>query len=205
MILSSRVHVYKLRKYRETRHSVFVLAPKTHLCDIEIHHCLHLYRPPYRHKCQELTYQHRSYAGIEAGGHGSSQSPTTSLLVTSILTAIPNAPPILAAGGIHTGAQVASVLALGASGAVLGTRLLYTPECGYTPLQKSILLSTTLDTRTTKRGICYDEVNRIPGWPEGIDGRAIANGIWEDYAEACLSRRGCGDMMKGRQRVRRIG
>ncbi|KAI0084722.1 2-nitropropane dioxygenase [Irpex rosettiformis] len=121
--------------------------------------------------------------GIEAGGHGSSHAPPTSLLVTSILTAIPNPPPILAAGGIHTGAQVASLLTLGASGVVLGTRLLFTPECGYTPIQKSLLIESSTSTHATTRGMCYDEVNRTLGWPSGIDGRAIANDIWTDYVE----------------------
>ncbi len=120
-------------------------------------------------------------AGVEAGGHGSSHAPTLSILVSAILAALPNGPPIVAAGGIATGPQVASLLTLGASGVILGTRLLFTPECAYTPTQKSLLLKA--DLNATTRGMCFDEVNRTLGWPEGIDGRAIANGIWMDAQE----------------------
>ncbi|THH00041.1 hypothetical protein EW026_g2428 [Hermanssonia centrifuga] len=119
--------------------------------------------------------------GVEAGGHGSSHAPTLSILVSAILAALPNGPPIVAAGGIATGPQVASLLTLGASGVILGTRLLFTPECAYTPTQKSLLLKA--DLNATTRGMCFDEVNRTLGWPEGIDGRAIANGIWMDAQE----------------------
>ncbi|KAF7795070.1 hypothetical protein EIP86_006214 [Pleurotus ostreatoroseus] len=118
--------------------------------------------------------------GIEAGGHGSSAAPPLSILLTSILRALPTCPPLVAAGGIATGAQTASLLTLGAAGVLLGTRLLLTPECGYTPAQKALLC--TAGT-TTARGLCFDEVNRTTGWPEGVDGRAVVNGIWRDAAE----------------------
>lgn len=71
------------------------------------------------------------------------------------------------------------MLTLGADGVLLGTRLLFTPESGYTPVQKEILLEADLDA--TRRGMCFDEVTHMMGWPPGIDGRAIANGIWRDY------------------------
>lgn len=120
---------------------------------------------------------------MEAGGHGSSHAPTTSILTAAILSAFPDGPPIVAAGGIATGSQVASLLALGASGVVLGTRLLFTHECQFTPLQKSVILEADVGAAVTARGMCFDEVNRTMGWPEKIDGRAVANGIWKDYAE----------------------
>ena len=119
--------------------------------------------------------------GNEAGGHGGGSAPSTALLVTGVLAALPNGPPIVAAGGIATGAQVASVLALGASGALLGTRLLFTTECGYTPEQKELLKQAKLGS--TKRGMCFDEVNRTLGWPAGVDGQALATGIWTDFEE----------------------
>lgn len=106
--------------------------------------------------------------GVEAGGHGSSHAPPTSILVSAILAAIPNGPLIIAAGGIATGTQVAAMLTLGADGVLLGTRLLFTPESGYTPMQKEILLEADLDA--TRRGMCFDEVTHMMGWPPGIDG-----------------------------------
>lgn len=117
--------------------------------------------------------------GVEAGGHGSSHAPSTALLVPAILAALPGGPPVVAAGGIATGAQAAAFLTLGAAGVLLGTRLLFTPECQYTPVQKSLLLDA--DLHATRRGMCFDEVNRTLGWPAQVDGHAIANGIWRDY------------------------
>ena len=57
------------------------------------------------------------FAGIESGGHGSNTAPSVFTLVSSILAALPQgAPPVLAAGGITTGAEVAAFLTLGAAG-----------------------------------------------------------------------------------------
>jgi len=79
---------------------------------------------------------------------------------------------------VSTGAQIASLLTLGAAGVALGTRFLYTPECVYTPAMKDVLIKA--DHNATARGLAFDEVNRTMGWPPKHDGRAIANGIWLD-------------------------
>lgn len=120
--------------------------------------------------------------GYEAGGHGSSHSPPVSIFVQGILKAIPNAPPILAAGGIATGAQIASLLTLGASGVVLGTRLLFTTELAEHSAAKTSILVAANHLSTT-RSMAFDEVRGTLGWPEGIDGRAVANGIINDQRE----------------------
>jgi enoyl-[acyl-carrier protein] reductase II len=58
--------------------------------------------------------------GSEAGGHNYGSLPTF-VLVTSIVEAV--APtPVLAAGGIANGRQLAAALVLGADGASIGTR-----------------------------------------------------------------------------------
>ncbi|KAL0068293.1 hypothetical protein AAF712_004680 [Marasmius tenuissimus] len=117
--------------------------------------------------------------GGEAGGHGSADAPPLSVLMSAILSVLPEDGPVLvAAGGIATGAQIASVLTLGAAGAVLGTRFLLTHEAIFMPLKKQILLEAGLNS--TARSMAFDEVNRSMFWPQGIDGRAIANKIIED-------------------------
>ncbi|CAL1701654.1 unnamed protein product [Somion occarium] len=117
--------------------------------------------------------------GNEAGGHGGSISPPLFDLLPDVLAALPNGPPVVAAGGVATGAQVASLLALGVSGVVLGTRFLFTNECRYTDQIKSVLVDA--DLRATQRSLCFDEVNRTNYWPPLHDGRAIANQIWDDF------------------------
>lgn len=85
-----------------------------------------------------------------------------------------NAPPIVAAGGLATGAQIASLLTLGASGVALGTRFLLSPESLYSDIQRHALISA--DSSLSVRTLAFDHVRDTLGWPEGIDGRALRNG-----------------------------
>jgi NAD(P)H-dependent flavin oxidoreductase YrpB (nitropropane dioxygenase family) len=64
--------------------------------------------------------------GSEAGGHNYGSLPTF-VLVPSILEAI-TPTPMLAAGGIATGRQLAAALALGADGVSIGTRFVASEE-----------------------------------------------------------------------------
>ncbi len=64
--------------------------------------------------------------GWEAGGHVRGSVATLPLIPAVVDHA--GAVPVLAAGGISDGRGLAAVLCLGASGAVMGTRFLATPE-----------------------------------------------------------------------------
>lgn len=112
--------------------------------------------------------------GIEAGGHGSSSSPPLLTLIPSILSISPSdGPPILAAGGLSHGAHIASLLALGADGVVLGTRFLLSPESLYTDPQRQALVAAGLTSSV--RTMAFDHVRSTLGWPQGIDGRGLRN------------------------------
>ena len=87
-----------------------------------------------------------------------------------------NTPPIVAAGGVATGAQIASLLTLGASGVALGTRFLLSPESLYSDIQRHALISA--DSSLSVRTLAFDHVRDTLGWPKGIDGRALRNGIF---------------------------
>jgi NAD(P)H-dependent flavin oxidoreductase YrpB (nitropropane dioxygenase family) len=65
--------------------------------------------------------------GTEAGGH--SGEIATMVLVPEVVAAVSPA-PVLAAGGIGSGRQIAAALALGAQGAWTGSMWLDTVECG---------------------------------------------------------------------------
>lgn len=118
--------------------------------------------------------------GIEAGGHGRGDAPPLYVLLQAVLneTQSNGGPLVLAAGGISTGAQIASLLTMGADGVVLGTRFLFTPECDYSAAQKKALLEA--DLGATVRTLAYDEVGRTNGWPPNFDGRAISNEVMGD-------------------------
>ncbi|MEV0171775.1 nitronate monooxygenase [Streptomyces sp. NPDC050803] len=84
--------------------------------------------------------------GIEAGGHQGTHrdNPETDGTGTGLLSLIGQiretvALPIVAAGGIMRGSQIAAVLAAGASAAQLGTAFLATPESGANPVHKQAL------------------------------------------------------------------
>lgn len=126
--------------------------------------------------------------GNEAGGHGMGSTPSLSAVlplvkerIASMAPSNPSGqiPPLLGAGGIMTGAQVASVLAQGGDGVVLGTRLLLTPEADYTDAQKKVLQDA--GPASTKRTMAFDEARGTLGWPEGVDGRGVINDTVNDF------------------------
>ncbi|AOT58798.1 MULTISPECIES: nitronate monooxygenase [Streptomyces] len=81
--------------------------------------------------------------GVEAGGHQGTHrdDPEAGTCGTGLLTLITRIReavrlPMLAAGGLMRGAQIAAVLAAGAEAAQLGTAFLVCPESGADPLHK---------------------------------------------------------------------
>ncbi|KAG6864892.1 hypothetical protein C0991_006507 [Blastosporella zonata] len=102
-------------------------------------------------------------------------------VLVAVLDSVSTGPAIIAAGGISTGAQSAALLAMGADGVALGSRLLCTPECMYSDEMKQEILSAGLNA--TARSYAFDDVARTRFWPDGIDGRAIANNILIDFEE----------------------
>jgi nitronate monooxygenase len=83
--------------------------------------------------------------GTEAGGHQGSFTddvpPDTGWGLLALITAVRHAVdlPVLAAGGLMTGHDVAAVMRAGADAAVLGTALLRTPESGAYAIHKAAL------------------------------------------------------------------
>ncbi|KAF5383533.1 hypothetical protein D9615_003693 [Tricholomella constricta] len=118
--------------------------------------------------------------GIEAGGHGSSTAAPLFTLVSEILSVIPkDGPPVLATGGLVNGSHLASLLALGASGIVLGTRFLLSPESLYSASQRQALISAR--TGSSVRTMAFDYARNTLGWPRGIDGRGLRNNTVVDF------------------------
>ncbi|MFC7795929.1 nitronate monooxygenase [Streptomyces cinereoruber] len=93
--------------------------------------------------------------GVEAGGHQGTHrddpdedgTPGTGLLTLVAQVCESTGLPVVAAGGIMRGAQIAAVLAAGAGAAQLGTAFLPCPESGAHPLHKRALTD-PLFTRT---------------------------------------------------------
>ena len=64
--------------------------------------------------------------GFEAGGHNGKDETTTMVLIPAVCKAVKI--PVIAAGGIATGAQVVAAMALGAEGVQIGTRFALSKE-----------------------------------------------------------------------------
>ncbi|WP_371820978.1 NAD(P)H-dependent flavin oxidoreductase [Tsukamurella sp. PLM1] len=114
--------------------------------------------------------------GGEAGGH------TGRIATLPLLQEVVRATdlPVLAAGGIGTGAGLAAVLAAGAHGALLGTALLASPETvGPDYAIKVLLEAGSADTVYTD---VFDKARHQP-WPTRWFGRALTNDFtaqWHD-------------------------
>ncbi len=122
--------------------------------------------------------------GTEAGGHGSSRALFP--LLPAVVDAV--APiPVLAAGGIADGRGLVAALALGACGALIGTRFYAAEEAIGSDAVKRRLVERGGDD--TVRTAIFDIVRKLP-WPEPYTGRAVANEFsahWHDH-EAELRR-----------------
>ena len=113
--------------------------------------------------------------GAEAGGHGATRA--TLPLVPAVVDAV-DPVPVLAAGGIGDGRGLAAALALGACGAVIGTRYCATPEALMHPQAVRRLVEGEGDH--TQRTRVFDIV-RGYDWPKRYTGRALRNGFLERW------------------------
>ncbi len=87
--------------------------------------------------------------GTEAGGHCG--EVTTLVLIPEVVEAVGSSVPVLAAGGIVTGRQVAAAVALGAAGAWTGSVWLTTEEAETAPhTVAKMLAATSRDTVRSK-------------------------------------------------------
>ncbi len=76
--------------------------------------------------------------------------------------------PVIAAGGVYTGADIAQFLDLGASGVQMGTRFVCTHECDAAPAFKQAYLDSRKEDLTIIKS------------PVGLPGRAIRNAFIND-------------------------
>ncbi|KLU92080.1 2-nitropropane dioxygenase [Magnaporthiopsis poae ATCC 64411] len=89
---------------------------------------------------------------------------------------------LVAAGGIADGRGVAAALALGADGAVLGTRFLVSKEAATPDWQRKVYLETKDGGLTTNKSDFHDQVRGTSKiWPAFYDGRAIISQSYRDH------------------------
>jgi nitronate monooxygenase len=113
--------------------------------------------------------------GTEAGGHGGRRG--TLPFVPAVVDLV-GPVPVLAAGGIADGRGVAAALALGAAGALVGTRFQASSEALVDPaVAKAIIDGSGEDTERTR----ILDVARGAAWPERYPGRTLRNDFLDEW------------------------
>ncbi|MDI1355602.1 MAG: nitronate monooxygenase [bacterium] len=99
-------------------------------------------------KCEEAGVDAIVAEGFEAGGHNGREEITTMVLIPLIRKAVKI--PLIAAGGIGSGEQMAAAFALGAEGVQIGSRFVVTPESSaHSNFKTAILHANESDTQLT--------------------------------------------------------
>ncbi len=90
-------------------------------------------------KCEDAGVDAVVAEGFEAGGHNGREETTTLCLIPAVRKA--TTLPLIAAGGIATGAAIVAVQALGAEGVQIGTRFALTQESSASEAFKKLCLN----------------------------------------------------------------
>jgi nitronate monooxygenase len=113
------------------------------------------------HKCVGIRYAKKAVSlgtdiitvvGYENGGATGKLDIGTMVLVPAVVDAVDV--PVIGGGGVSDGRGVLAVLALGAQGVIMGTRLMATKECPiHDNLKQALLGACELDTMLIMRSI----------------------------------------------------
>ncbi len=88
--------------------------------------------------------------GFEAGGHNGREETTTMVLIPAVVNAV--SIPVIAAGGIATGSQMAAAFALGAEGVQVGSRFVASEEASsHIHFKNAVITTNEGDTALTMK------------------------------------------------------
>ena len=115
--------------------------------------------------------------GTEGGGHGARRGRST-LPFVPVVVDLAAPTPVLAAGGIADGRGVAAALALGAAGALIGTRLQATVEALADPAVKKAIIEGRGED--TERSSVLD-IARDSRWPSKYPARTLGHPFLDQW------------------------
>lgn len=116
---------------------------------IWIHKCVGL---RYARKAESLGADIVTVVGFENGGATGTLDIGTMVLVPTVVRGVKI--PVIGGGGIADGHGLAAILALGAEGVIIGTRLLTTQECPiHANLKRALLQASETDTMLIMRSV----------------------------------------------------
>lgn len=126
--------------------------------------------------------------GTDAGGHGLVQGASLIALMPEVSDKLNRfceeenipTPVLIAAGGVVEALGAAAAFALGASGVVLGTRLLASPEANISTGYQDEILRASDGGQSTVRTKVYDNLRETTGWAETHNARGMINRSYSD-------------------------
>ncbi len=123
-------------------------SPKTVIGPLKEAGCVSVHvvaSPALAKKCEDVGCDAVVCEGFEAGGHNGREEITTMVLVPECVRAVEI--PVIAAGGIATGEQMAAALALGADGIQVGSRFAISKEAsGHEDFKQAVVGAGPRDT-----------------------------------------------------------
>ncbi|KAF4957468.1 hypothetical protein FSARC_11304 [Fusarium sarcochroum] len=124
--------------------------------------------------------------GVDAGGHQFRQGTSIVSFIPEVRDMLDREFPdrgvsIVAAGGIADGRGVAGALALGAEGAVMGTRFTVATESNYAEARKAQVLEAVDGGVSTYKSPFNDQITNSALWGPLYDGRTIVGPIHEKF------------------------
>ncbi|MFE7116007.1 NAD(P)H-dependent flavin oxidoreductase [Streptomyces sp. NPDC057654] len=109
--------------------------------------------------------------GTESGGHGAERGRSV-LPFVPVVVDLAGPVPVLAAGGIADGRGVAAALALGAAGAVIGTRFQATAEALVDPMTAAAIVEGRAEETERSRVL---DIARGSRWPSRYTARTLGH------------------------------
>ncbi|MGD9548080.1 MAG: NAD(P)H-dependent flavin oxidoreductase [Candidatus Krumholzibacteriia bacterium] len=123
-------------------------SPRKVIGPLKEHGCVSVHvvaNPALARKCEDAGCDAVVCEGFEAGGHNGREEITTMVLVPECVGAV--SVPVIAAGGIATGAQFAAAMALGAAGVQIGSRFAVSRESsGHEAFKQAVVAAGPGDT-----------------------------------------------------------
>jgi len=117
--------------------------------------------------------------GTEAGGHGARRGWST-LAFVPVVADLAAPVPVLAAGGVADGRGLAAALALGASGALIGTRFLATAEALIDREQQQAIIDAGGED-TERDGVL--DIARGSRWPREYSARTLHHPFHDEWRD----------------------
>ncbi len=158
-------------------------------------------------KCEEAGVDAVVAEGFEAGGHNGREETTTLCLIPAVASAIKI--PLLAAGGVGSGAAMAACLALGADGVQIGSRFVACLESSaHLKFKERILSATEGDTKLSLKSLTPVRLlkNEFAEQIQLLESQGASKEILMDVLGRARAKRGMfeGDLVAGELEIGQV-